>query len=61
MLGQDRGVRLTLRLLLVSLLDPALPGVNPVQVVHLGGHWTRRGAAVGHTGPPATLDGHKEK
>lgn len=49
-------MRLTLRLLLVPSLDPALPGFNPVQVVHLGSRCTRRDAASRQTTrPPSTL------
>lgn len=44
--GQEVESRLTLRLLFVPLLDPALPGFNPIQVVHFGGGRTRRGVAV---------------
>lgn len=59
--GQEVESGLTLRLLFVPLLDPALPGFNPIQVVHFGGGGTRRGTAVRQTGPPSTLDRQNKK
>lgn len=59
---EGRGSRtegLTLCRALVSSLDPALPGLDPIQVVHFGGVGNRRGTTVRCGYSPATLDRHE--
>lgn len=52
-------LRLTLCRALVPSLDPALPGFDPIEVVHFGGIGNRCGTTVRCGYSPATLDRHK--
>lgn len=51
-------VRLTLLscVLFASLLDPALPGLNTIHIVHIGGSWSDYCTAIWWNSSPSTLD-----